>query len=91
MLEQDNSKDYVIATDKHYSVRDYVRVSAALLKMELSRRQRRGRGRSQTERVADSAAVTLVVFRPVEIISLLGNSRKVRRDLFWKSKVGFRE
>ena len=98
MLQQEQAEDYVIATGLQYSVRDFVRWSAAELGLEL---RFEGSGLDEVGVVAgitgDCApalqvgAVVVRVdpryFRPAEVDSLLGDVSKARNQLGWEPEI----
>ena len=98
MLQQDIPDDYVIATGKHYSVRDFVNLTAAELGMTLSWH---GSGTGEYAEVAsvlaDSkakpgqriVAIDPRYYRPTEVDSLLGNPDKAKRVLGWTAQTPF--
>ena len=94
MLQQDDAKDYVIATGVQYSVRDFIAKAAARLGIEL---QFRGEGVDEQAVVAkvegDAAPAVKVgdvlvsvdprYFRPAEVETLLGDPAQAKSDLGW--------
>jgi GDPmannose 4,6-dehydratase len=89
MLQQDAPCDYVIATGKSHSVRDFVTVAAKELGIDL---HWSGAGVDEVGR--DAAGNVLVsvdprYFRPAEVDALLGDPSKARRELGWSPKIGF--
>ncbi|MDZ5456532.1 GDP-mannose 4,6-dehydratase [Azohydromonas lata] len=97
MLQQDNPEDFVIATGRQYSVRDFVNAAAAELGMAL-----RWEGLGVDEKgywvdpaAADGARERLVVavdpryFRPAEVETLLGDAAKARAKLNWEPRTSF--
>jgi GDPmannose 4,6-dehydratase len=101
ILQQKTPDDYVIATGKQRSVRDFVAAAAREAGIELAWS---GRGVNEVGRVARIRAVggrkpavrkgDVIVridpryFRPAEVETLLGDAGKARRKLGWKPKVG---
>ena len=90
MLQQKKPKDYVIASGKQYSVRDFVNAVAKELKIEIN-----WRGRGINEKGYDSKGNCIIkvdkkYYRPTDVHNLLGNSSKARKDLNWKPKISFR-
>jgi len=75
MLQQDQPDDYVIATGREHSVRDFLTeaFSAVGLKWE------------------DHVEIDPRYLRPAEVDSLLGDATKAREKLGWEPKVGFKE
>ena len=102
MLQQKAPEDFVIASGKQYSVRDFVNAAAVELGMEI---EWRGRGTKEVGRVAQVSARTEAkvkkgqivasvdprYFRPTEVETLLGDASKARKKLGWKTKISFRD
>ncbi len=99
MLQQAKPEDYVIATGRQYSVRDFVNAAAAELGIKL---RWAGKGTKETATVTTArrkgpgkgkvvVRVDPRYFRPTEVETLLGDASKARRKLGWKPKVTFRE
>ena len=98
MLQQDAPEDFVIATGKQYSVRDFIRWTAAELGITL---RFEGVGSDEKAFVAaidgDSAPalkvgdVVLAVdpryFRPAEVETLLGDPSKAKARLGWEPEI----
>ncbi|ORJ57696.1 GDP-mannose 4,6-dehydratase [Geothermobacter hydrogeniphilus] len=107
MLQQDEPDDFVIATGKQYSVRDFV--NAAALELGISLRWE-GEGVDEVGIVEDVRCETgddrretplkpgdVVVrvdpryFRPTEVETLLGDPSKAKEKLGWEPKISFEE
>ena len=102
MLQQQEAEDFVIATGKQFSVRDFITWSAEELgiKLEFS-----GRGVDEIGTVvsvdktqAPSINIGDVIirvdpryFRPAEVETLLGDPSKAREKLGWVPKISARE
>jgi GDPmannose 4,6-dehydratase len=90
MLQQDAPEDFVIATGKQHSVRDFVVASGALLDMKIE-----WRGAGVDEIGVDAHTGRKVVrvdpryFRPTEVETLLGDASKARDKLGWSAEVTF--
>jgi GDPmannose 4,6-dehydratase len=90
MLQQDEPEDFVIATGKQYSVRDFVVAAAALLDMKIE-----WVGEGVDEVGIDSAAERVLVrvdpryFRPTEVNTLLGDPSKAQQRLGWTAEISF--
>jgi GDPmannose 4,6-dehydratase len=76
MLQQERADDYVVATGRAHSVRDFVRVAF----------EAAGLGSFEPYVVVDPAFV-----RPAEVDVLVGDAGKARRELTWAPQVGFEE
>jgi GDPmannose 4,6-dehydratase len=106
MLQQDCPEDYVIATGIQYSVRDFVNAVAKKLGF-LIEWQGSGLGEigvvknvegvldSEMKKVLREGAVVVRVderyFRPTEVETLLGDSKKARERLGWVPEISFSE
>lgn len=90
MLQQPVAEDFVIATGKQHSVRDFVMEAARHVGMEI-----RWRGKGASETGIDSRSGREIVrvdpryFRPTEVDSLLGDASKARQKLGWEPETGF--
>ncbi len=91
MLQQPAPEDFVIATGKQHSVRDFVNAAAAEIGMKIE-----WRGEGTDEKGFDSTGKCVVAvdpryFRPTEVETLLGDATKARTKLGWKPKITFEE
>ena len=92
MLQQATAEDYVIATGRQHSVRDFVVLAGSLLDMKIE-----WRGQGVDEIGVDTATGRTRVrgdpryFRPAEVDTLLGDPTKATQKLGWTAKVGFAE
>lgn len=90
MLQHDRADDFVLATGKSYSVREFVVASYAHAGVTL---QWTGSGIDE-KGVCATTGKTLVevdpaFFRPLEIHHLIGNAAKAKRELGWIAKTDF--
>ncbi len=102
MLQQDKPKDYVIATGKQYSVRQFIIWSANALGIKL---EFKGRGIEEVGIVkgisgdlCPSVSIGKEIiridsryFRPTEVEALIGDASKAKKDLGWKSEITAQE
>jgi GDPmannose 4,6-dehydratase len=96
MLQQDQPEDFVIATGKQYSVRDFVDAAAKELGMEI---HWKGCGveekgylvNSFSQEVSPIVCVDPRYFRPTEVETLLGDASKAREKLGWVPRITFDE
>jgi GDPmannose 4,6-dehydratase len=92
MLQQDEPEDFVIATGRQHSVREFIELAAGCLDMPL-----RWEGRGVEEKGIDPATGKVMVavdrryFRPTEVDTLLGDASKAREKLGWEPRVSFEE
>jgi GDPmannose 4,6-dehydratase len=100
MLQQDQADDFVIATGRQHSVRQFVDVAAAELGIAIdwhgSGIDERGVIASVSGERCDGASVgqTIVAvdpryFRPAEVAALLGDAGKARARLGWSPRTSF--
>ena len=86
MLQQDKPKDYVIATGKQFSVRDFIQLSAK--KLGWGGIIWRGSGLEEIGIREDTNEVVIKIdkryFRPAEVSSLLGDASKAKKELGWE-------
>ena len=92
MLQQDEPDDYVIATGKQYSVKDFVEEAAPLFGFNIE-----WMGEGLEEIGYDWGMKKSVIkvsdkyFRPAEVESLLGDPTKAKQKLGWEPKITFKE
>jgi GDPmannose 4,6-dehydratase len=89
MLQQTQAEDFVIATGKQYSVRDFVDLAAKELDLQV-----RWTGEGVEEKGLDRNGKCIVAvdpryFRPTEVDSLIGDATKARQKLGWEPKIPF--
>jgi GDPmannose 4,6-dehydratase len=92
MLQQDKAEDFVIATGKQYSVREFVGKAAARLDMHI---EWRGAGVEEHGVEAKTGRVLVKVdpryFRPTEVETLLGDASKAKSKLGWTAETPFED
>ncbi len=92
MLQQDVPDDFVIATGKMHSVREFVELAFGEVGIDIE-----WRGEGVDEVGIDAATGDALVeidpryYRPTEVELLLGDPTKAREKLGWEAKVGLRE
>jgi GDPmannose 4,6-dehydratase len=90
MLQQDKPEDYVIATGKQYSVKQFVEKAAPYFGFNLE-----WQGEGLNEMAVDKNTGIVVVridpkyFRPAEVETLLGDATKAKVELGWEPKISF--
>ena len=92
MMQQKKPDDFVIATGKQYSVRDFVNNSAKILGINI-----KWVGKGIDEKGIDKKTGKTIVkvgkryFRPTEVDTLLGDARKAKKILKWKPTITFNQ
>ena len=90
MLQRKIPSDYVISTGKQYTVKQFVNFVLKELSIKY-----KWKGKGINERCYDSNNNCIVAcdkeyFRPLEVDTLLGNSKKARIELKWKPKTSIK-
>jgi GDPmannose 4,6-dehydratase len=85
MMQKKLPKDYVIATGKQYSVKYFTNLVAQQLKLKI---EWKGKGINESGFINGKKKIIIDknYFRPTEVESLLGNSKKARKELNWKPR-----
>ena len=92
MLQQDEPEDFVIASGKQHSVREFVECAAKELDISI-----RWEGEGVEEKGIDRATGKAIIavdpryFRPTEVETLLGDATKAREKLGWETRISFAE
>ncbi|KPQ41978.1 MAG: GDP-mannose 4,6-dehydratase [Candidatus Methanoperedens nitroreducens] len=92
MLQQDEPDDFVIATGKTHSVREFSELAFREVGIKLE-----WKGIGVDEVGVNSATGDILIeidrryFRPTEVDILMGDPSKAREKLGWEAKVGFEE
>ena len=87
MLQQKKPDDYVIATGKQYSIKQFINLTAKQLKMKIFWRGKGIKEKGYNEKGDVIIECDKSYFRPLDVNTLLGDSRKARKKLKWKPKV----
>ena len=83
MMQKKLPKDYVISTGKQYSVKYFLNLVAKELRLKINWR---GKGLRECGYLNNKKLVLIDrnYFRPTEVVSLLGDSKRARKELNWK-------
>ena len=88
MLQQDKPEDFVIATGKQFSVRDFINLASKNLSMKID-----WKGEGLNEVGSHNGREVIKVdpryYRATEVESLLGDARKAKEKLKWVPKISF--
>jgi GDPmannose 4,6-dehydratase len=92
MLQQDEPDDYVIATGKQYSVRDFVEAASPYFGMNIVW-EGEGIGEVGIDRNTNKVVIKVSpkYFRPAEVETLLGDATKAKEKLGWEPKISFEQ
>ena len=91
MMQKKTPSDYVISTGKQYTVKQFVNLVLKELKINF-----RWKGKGINEKCFDEKGNCIVAcdkeyFRPLEVDTLLGDSRKAKRELKWQPKMSIKK
>ncbi|MDA7464812.1 GDP-mannose 4,6-dehydratase [Candidatus Pelagibacter ubique] len=90
MLQQKKPEDFVIATGKQYSVRDFINLASKYLDMKI-----KWNGKILKEvgtfEGNDIIKIDSRYFRPTEVETLLGDGSKAKEKLNWSPKISFEQ
>ena len=93
ILQQNKPDDYVIATGRKASVREFIEISAK--KLGWGGINWEGKGLNEVGKRADNNQIVIKVdknyFRPCEVNSLIGDSSKAFKDLGWVPSISLEE
>ena len=91
MLQKKTPSDYVISTGKQYTVKAFINLVLNELNIKFI-----WKGKGINEKCFDESGNCIVAcdkeyFRPLEVDTLLGDSRKARKELNWIPKTSLKE
>ena len=91
MMQKKNPSDYVIATGKQYSVKDFINLVLNELKINY-----KWIGKGIHSKCYDNNGKCIIecdkkYFRPLEVDTLLGDPKKAKKELNWKPKYGIND
>ena len=84
MLQQKKPDDYVIATGKQYSIKQFINLVAKELKMKVI-----WKGKGKNEKGYNDTGYPIIecdknYLRPLDVNTLLGDAKKAKKFLKWK-------
>tara|TARA_X000000950_G_scaffold125538_1_gene157217 strand:- start:1109 stop:2158 length:1050 start_codon:yes stop_codon:yes gene_type:complete len=90
MLQQTMPEDFVIATGKQYSVRDFINLASKYLDMKI---EWNGRDLEEVGIFKGKKIIKIDprYFRPTDVETLLGDSSKAKEKLNWSPKISFEQ
>ena len=86
ILQQKKPDDYVIATGKQYSIKQFVNITAKKIGLKIF-----WKGKALNEKAYNEKGIPIIecdknYFRPLDVNTLLGDAKKARKILKWKPK-----
>ena len=92
ILQKNNPGDYVISTGKEYTIKEFVNMTAKMLKLKIAWK---GKGLKEIAINKDNGktliSVSKIYYRPLEVDFLKGDSSKAKKELKWQSKIKIKE
>ena len=90
MLQQQNPEDFVIATGKQYSVRNFINLASKFLDIKM---EWKGQGLEEVGYFNGKEIIKIdpKYFRPTEVETLLGDATKAKKKLKWSPKISFEQ
>lgn len=92
MLQQNEPEDFVLATGKTYTIREFIEKTAPYVGFDIE-----WRGKGADEKGMDKKTGKTIIeidskyFRPAEVDVLIGNPAKAKEKMGWEAKVGIDE
>ncbi|MDC3117336.1 GDP-mannose 4,6-dehydratase [Candidatus Pelagibacter sp.] len=86
ILQQKKPDDYVIATGKQYSIKQFINISSKKIGLKIL-----WKGKGLNEKAFNEKGEIIIqcdknYFRPLDVNTLLGDAKKARKTLKWKPK-----
>jgi GDPmannose 4,6-dehydratase len=92
MLQQNKPDDYILSTNKQYSIREFVEMAFLIVDINI---KWRGRGLEEVGYNKEDGKVLVRIsekyFRPAEVDTLLGDYTKAKSELKWEPKISVKE
>ena len=90
MLQQNKPEDFVIATGKQYSVRDFINIAVKFMDMKIIWK---GKNLEEVGTINGEEIIKVdpKYFRPTEVETLLGDASKAKTKLDWSPKISFED
>ena len=88
MLQQNQPEDFVIATGKQHSVKEFINLAANFLNIEIFWK---GKGEDEIGIFNNKEIIKIdkKYFRPTEVETLLGDASKAKKKLNWEAEISF--
>jgi len=90
MMQQKKPSDYVIATGKQYSVKEFVDLVLQELNIKFLWKGNGVKAKCYIKKNKSIIECDKEYFRPLEVDTLLGNASKAKRELKWKPKINIK-
>ena len=91
MMQRKNPSDYVISTGKQFTVKQFVDFTLKELGIKFKWKGKGINLKCYDENGNCMVACSKDYFRPLEVDTLLGDSKKARKELNWKPKINIKQ
>jgi len=91
ILQQKEPDDYVIATGLQYSIKQFINLTAKELKMRIFWKGKGIKEKGYDEKGNSIIECDINYLRPLDVNTLLGDSKKARMKLKWKPKTDIKK
>ena len=86
ILQQKKPDDYVIATGKQYSIKEFINITSKKIGLKIF-----WKGKGLNEKAYNEKGISIIecdknYFRPLDVNTLLGDAKKARKILKWKPR-----
>jgi len=75
MLQQDEPNDFVIATGKNYSVKEFLELAFSYVDLNYEK----------------YLVVDELLYRPAEVVTLCGDAVRAKKELGWQHEISFEQ
>ena len=86
ILQQKKPDDFVISTGKQYTVKQFINFASKILDYKIVWKGKGLKEKGYNQKGQCIIQIDKRYFRPNEVASLLGDSKKARKQLKWKPK-----
>ena len=86
ILQQKKPDDFVISTGKQYTVKQFIYIASKILNYKIIWKGKGLKEKGYNQKGQCIIRIDKRYFRPNEVVSLLGDSKKARKQLKWKPK-----
>ena len=90
-MQRKNPSDYVISTGKQFTVKQFVDFTLKELGIKFKWKGKGINLKCYDENGNCMVACSKDYFRPLEVDTLLGDSKKARKELNWKPKINIKQ
>ena len=91
MLQRKEPRDYVIATGKQYTVKEFVNLVLEELEIKFKWKGNGLKAKCYDDKGNCIVGCSKEYFRPLEVDTLLGDARKAKKELKWKPKIQIKQ